>query len=202
MGDSMDTDLLPELSGEMWVAATYLEEVAADLPTAESELDLIVASRLDETLSIVCEWVRSGSVPSWSECSGLSPALWCWWLQFGNLSVDMDGSLWCHRAPRVTNSQLVVPLSERRFIWHDYLFAGHLGVSRTVCRLLDRVYWPAFDRRSGRIWLAVRFVWPASLLVCGGLRWGMSPWVTGGIGWPWIFLICRLRLRREIAMRW
>ena len=28
----------------------------------------------------------------------------------------------------------------RRF--HDSLFAGHLGVSRTVYRLQDRVYWP------------------------------------------------------------
>ena len=28
----------------------------------------------------------------------------------------------------------------RRF--HDSLFAGHLGVSRTVYRLKNRVYWP------------------------------------------------------------
>ena len=59
MGDSMD--FVPELSGETWVAATYLEEVTADLPTAESEPDLIVASRLDEKLGIVREWVRAGS---------------------------------------------------------------------------------------------------------------------------------------------
>ena len=26
--------------------------------------------------------------------------------------------------------------------YHDAVFAGHLGVSQTVCRLLDRVYWP------------------------------------------------------------
>ena len=26
--------------------------------------------------------------------------------------------------------------------YHDSIFVGHLGVSRTVCRLLDRVYWP------------------------------------------------------------
>ena len=53
MGDSMDADLLPELSGETWVAATYLEEVTADLPITESEPNLIVVSQLDETLSIV-----------------------------------------------------------------------------------------------------------------------------------------------------
>ena len=26
--------------------------------------------------------------------------------------------------------------------YHDSIFAGHLGVSRTVYRLLDRAYWP------------------------------------------------------------
>ena len=46
----------------------------------------------------------------------------------------------------MTNSQLVVPLSECRFIWHDSLFAGHLGVSRTVYRLLDWVYWPGLQQ--------------------------------------------------------
>ena len=49
--------------------------------------------------------------------------------------------------------QLVAPNSERRgFIqrYHDSIFAGHLGISRTVCRLLDRVYWPGLceDVRS------------------------------------------------------
>ena len=34
--------------------------------------------------------------------------------------------------------------------YHDSIFAGHLGVSRTVCRLLARVYWPGLceDVRS------------------------------------------------------
>ena len=45
MGDSMDADLLPELSGETWVAATYLDEHTADLPATESDLDFVVASQ-------------------------------------------------------------------------------------------------------------------------------------------------------------
>ena len=151
--DSMDADLLPELSGETWVAATYLEEVTADLPPADSEPDLINACRLDETLITGRKkWIQAGSAPSWSECSGLSPDLRCWKLQFGNLSVDTDGRLWRRRAPPATTSQLVVPLKEHReFIWryHDSLFATHLGVSRTVYRLLDRVYWPGLGQLFG-----------------------------------------------------
>ena len=34
MGDSMDSDLLPELSGETWVTSALLEELTVDLPTA------------------------------------------------------------------------------------------------------------------------------------------------------------------------
>ena len=50
----------------------------------------------------------------------------------------------------------MVPLSERQeFIWryHDSLFAGHLVVSRTVYRLLERVYWPGL-RQEVRSYLA------------------------------------------------
>ena len=82
---TMDSDLLPELSGETWVAATYLDEVTGDLPPFSSEPDLITAYWTDKTLMIVREWVRTGSPLSWSDCSGLSPELHSWHLQFGNL---------------------------------------------------------------------------------------------------------------------
>ena len=145
IGDSMDADLLPELSGETWLAATLLEALTADLPPVGSDIDLIVASRQDATLTTVREWVQSGAVPEWSECSGLSPELRCWWLQNGNLPVDMEGRLWRRRAPPSGASQLVVPGRERQDMirrFHDSLFPGHFGVSRTVYRLQDWVYWP------------------------------------------------------------
>ena len=73
MGDSMDADLLPELSGETWVASALLEELTTDLPTAGSDIDLIAASRDDSALGTVRSWLQSGSVPPWSACAGLSP---------------------------------------------------------------------------------------------------------------------------------
>ena len=85
MGDSMDADLLPELS--------------VDLPPAGSDNDLIVASRQDTTLATVRERVQSGEIPTWSDYAGLSPELRCWRLQIGNLSVDTEGRLWWRRAP-------------------------------------------------------------------------------------------------------
>ena len=55
MGESMDADLLPELSGETWVATTLLDGLTADLLPAGADLDIIVASRQDTTLATVRE---------------------------------------------------------------------------------------------------------------------------------------------------
>ena len=66
MGESMDADLLPELSGETWVASALLEEFTADLLPAGGDLDLIVASRQDTTLATVQEWIQSESIPVWA----------------------------------------------------------------------------------------------------------------------------------------
>ena len=145
MGESMDVDLLPELSGETWVVSALLEELTADLLPAGADLDLIVASRQDTTLATVLEWIQSGSVPVWAECAGLSPELRCWRLQVGNLSINTDGHLWRRRAPLSEGSQLVVPQSEQQSMirrFHDSLLAGHLGISRTVFCLQTCVYWP------------------------------------------------------------
>ena len=54
IGDSMDTDLLPELSGEMRVAAVHLDEATIDLPPPDSDPDLIASSLIYRTLTIVC----------------------------------------------------------------------------------------------------------------------------------------------------
>ena len=55
MGDSIDVDLLPELSGETWVVAIHLDEATSDLSLLDSEPDLIASSLTDIVLSIVWE---------------------------------------------------------------------------------------------------------------------------------------------------
>ena len=51
--------LLPELSGETWVASALIEEFTADLLPAGSNVDLITASRQDETLATVRGWIQN-----------------------------------------------------------------------------------------------------------------------------------------------
>ena len=69
MGESMEADLLPELSGETWVASALLEEFTADLRLAGADMDVITASRQDPTLAMVRERIQSESIPVWTECN-------------------------------------------------------------------------------------------------------------------------------------
>ena len=149
MGDSMDADLLPELSGETWVASALLDELTWDLPPAGVNNELVSATSEDRMLQTVRSWVESGNVPPWPACAGLAPKLRCWRLQVGNLKIDSLGRLWRRRSPPSVGSQLVVPVQKRQDLikqFNDSLFAGHLGITRTVFRLLDRVYWPGLRR--------------------------------------------------------
>ena len=145
MGDSMDADLLPEGSGETWVASALLDELTNDLPAPGVGDNLVSDTASDKILQTVRSWVDSGLAPPWRECAGLSPELRSWRLQVGNIKIDSEGRLWRRRSPPAVGSQLVIPVLKRReFIreFHDSLFAGHMGITRTVYRLLDRVYWP------------------------------------------------------------
>ena len=127
------------------MASTLLDELTGDLQPAGVNGDLVSATSEDKMLQTVRSWVESGKAPPWSECAGLAPELRCWRLQIGNLNVDSLGRLWRRRSPPSVGSQLVVPVKKRQdFIkqFHDSLFAGHLGITRTVFRLQHRVYWP------------------------------------------------------------
>ena len=149
MGDSMDSDLLPELSGETWVASALMDELTWDIPTVGADINLVTATREDQMLQTVRSWVESGKAPPWPDCAGLSPELRCWRLHIGNLKLDSVGRLWRRRSPSAGGSQLVVPVRECQELirqFHDSLFAGHLGITRTIFRLLDRVYWPGLRR--------------------------------------------------------
>ena len=70
MGDSMDTDLLSELSGETWVTAIRLNETTIyDLPPPDADPYVIASSLTDKTPTIVQDWVRAGAPPTWPDCA-------------------------------------------------------------------------------------------------------------------------------------
>ena len=57
MSNSLDTDLLPEMSGETWVATVHLDEITGDLALPDSDPDLIASSLADKTWTVVQGWL-------------------------------------------------------------------------------------------------------------------------------------------------
>ena len=114
--------------------------------------------------------------------------------------MDMNGRLWRRRAPPSGASQLVVPGRERQDmirLFHDSLFVGHLGVSRMIYRLRDRVYWPGL-RNDVHSYIA-------SCTVCLARKSPCPPRAPMGhvdVGHRWDRVAMDILDRREIAMFW
>ena len=126
--------LRPVTSPDVGAIKTGSTSELADQPFAAGGFHglVFVICTMDETLSVVREWIRAGLPPPWSDCAGLSMELRSWHLQFGNLSIDSDVRLWRRHAPPAMELQLVVLTGEcRGFIqrYHGSIFAGQLGVS-------------------------------------------------------------------------
>ena len=142
--------LLPWGFDGCWSFATYLEEVTAALEPAGLELDFITAYWLDNTLITVRKWVRHHVGRTVLDCPRSCDLGSCNLEIYQLIRTIFSGADECRRR---RHHSWLVPLSERQsFIqwYHDSIFTGHLGVSRTVYRLLDRVNWPGLheDVRS------------------------------------------------------
>ena len=130
-------------------------------------------------------------MPAWLECAGLSPELWCWRLQSGNLSVDTDGRLWRRRAPPSGVSQLVVPGRERQEMIRIYFMTPCLPdiwESRGQCfGYIIEFTGQGCVTTFVLTWHPVLFVWHASPRDREGLPRNMLTWDTAGIEFPWTF---------------
>ena len=96
--------------------------------------------------------------------------------------------------------------------YHDSIFAGHLGVFRTVCRLLDRVYWPGLreyvhsDLASCLVCLARKYLCPHCAPmghVSVGHRWDrvdMSVTTDKGNGYVLVIVDCFSRWNEDCPL--
>ena len=93
-----------------------------------------------------------------------------WYLLLGQFSVTIE-----YQAPPSAGSQLVVPQSERRSMirrFHDSLFAGHLGISRTVFCLFVCTG-PDYDRTFELMWHLALCASQGNPHAPGGRQWDM-----------------------------
>ena len=165
VGSSLDEDLLPLQSGELYIAGmeyehitlmkggenemtiSSLEDVLA--PSASRTARFLVEQETDEDIITVTAWCKSGEFPdNKAALSHPSQELELFWLARKNLFVDPSGVLRRRRSQRVEQDQLVVPVSLREEVFadcHDCVVSGHLGVSRTYARLIRHYYWPGMS---------------------------------------------------------
>ena len=151
MGSSLDGDLLPLQSGELYIAGMEYEDITLteggenevtissleDLlaPSASQTARFLGEQEMDGDIIIVKSWCKSGEFPD-NQAALIHPSeeLVLFWLARKNLSVDPAGVLWRRRSQNVEQHQLVVPVSLREEVFadcHDSMISGHLGVSRT-----------------------------------------------------------------------
>ena len=125
--------------------------VTVDPPTSENLSEFTAAQRKDKILKQVIEWNMKGKRPEWEEVSPAGPRLKAYWLQWDRLDIR-DGILmrrWENEKGDEVTWQIVVPESKKDEILkdlHDHKVAGHLGTTRTVKRIQERLYWTGYRR--------------------------------------------------------
>ena len=104
-------------------------------------VELSVVQKNDTVLGELHHWIELGRKPEPTEAMSLSPALCCYWLNYKLLRC-IDGVLyleWQDPCPGFSPVQKVwVPVSLKEEVLqlcNDSLFAGHMGVRRTLNRV-------------------------------------------------------------------
>ena len=114
--------------------------------------DLSAAQKKDAVLAELHGWFDQGGKPERNEAMSLSPGLRCYWLNYESLRC-LDSVLYLEwQDPRQGSSpvlKLLVPESLKEEVLrlcHDSLFAGHMGVRRTLDRVRRGFYWYGIQR--------------------------------------------------------
>ena len=108
--------------------------------------------RQDPVLLPVHEWVDAGFRPTRDESASLGAATRSYWINYDNLE-RIESVLYLRWADPnkkyPTQRRLLVPQSLQHKVLaccHDALFAGHLGVQKTVDEVKRRFHWPGLRR--------------------------------------------------------
>ena len=181
---TMDTDLLPELWGEMWVAETHLDEATGDLPLPDSEPGLITSSLTDKTPASL----RNGYGP-------VHLRLGCTVQDFPRASfVAFTIRQFIHRFGRSTVASPRTP----NIMIHPTI--SWFSIHGTLGYFLDCLLVARSSLQAQTIWPVVQYVWHVSPRILAMRLWNMFWLVTDGTGWLWIFWTCWLQQKKVIGM--
>ena len=142
VGSSLDSELIPEDSGETCMAAVMLAQ------SHNSEL-ITAAQMTDSDITIVWNWLLADKFPA--RTNDFAPAshdLKSYWIGRRNLFLDKNNILWRNRSDPTARAQLIVPRSLRDTLFNDShhtTYGGHFGMSHTHSKLQLHYYWPGMS---------------------------------------------------------
>ena len=105
----------------------------------------------DEVIHEIKSWLQQNYVPTWEDVASASPEIQHLWSQLETLELN-NGILYrkfLQPDGRQKYLQLIVPSSLRQAVLelvHGSKAAGHLGVNKTIARLMQYGYWQGWRR--------------------------------------------------------
>ena len=142
LGSSLDSELIPEESGETCMAAVMIAQ-------SENSKLITTAQMSDKEITIVREWLIQGTFPA--RIQDFTPAsykLKAYWIGRKGLFLDENNILWRNRSDSGSRAQLVVPRSLRDTIFNDShhtTYGGHFGITHTHSKIQLHYFWPGMS---------------------------------------------------------
>lgn len=115
-----------------------------------SESDLATLQDECRDIRLVKSWLQDKTRPEYSDISSESYVVKSLWAQWSRLTLK-DNFLcrvWEVEDSNMTTYQIVVPLSQRRYIlqqMHDAKTSAHLGMTKTLNKIRQNYYWPGLQ---------------------------------------------------------
>lgn len=115
-----------------------------------SESDLATLQDECRDIRLVKSWLQDKTRPEYSDLSSESYVVKSLWAQWSRLTLK-DNFLcrvWEIEDSNMTTYQIVVPLSQRRYIlqqMHDAKTSAHLGMTKTLNKIRQNYYWPGLQ---------------------------------------------------------
>ena len=142
LGSSLDSELIPEESGETCMAAVMISQ-------SENSKLITTAQMSDKEITIVREWLIKGTFPA--HIQDFTPAsyeLKAYWIGRKSLFLDENNILWRNRSDSGSRAQLAVPRSLRDTIFNDShhtTYGGHFGITHTHRKIQLHYFWPGMS---------------------------------------------------------
>lgn len=129
--------------------ARTLKHEVKNTSTAESKT-LLEMQDESRDIRLVKDWMEDGKRPDYSEVTAESYMVKSLWAQWSRLVLkdELLCRMWEVEESNNTTYQIVMPLSQRRFIlqqMHDSKTSGHLGVTKTLNKIRQAYYWPGLQ---------------------------------------------------------